>query len=551
MKAFLQKWMRYFWVAFFFSMFINALQLVFPIYMLLIYDKVLVSQSIPTLMTVTIGAVLALMVLASLDFLRSRLLVRVGVAVDRALTEPVITEMIRDASRPDSQAYRDGITDINTLRNYLAGNAAFSFFDLPWVPIYVFAIYCMSTQLGWLALAGVVVILILGLAQEALTGKRFAMAKTMEGESGRMVGLGLRNAEAVVSMNMMPGLVAHWMRPQEQALYLQTNAYRFSGALTSLSRSFRVAMQVFVYGLGAYLVLENESTPGVMIAASVIIRQAMNPVDQIMSTWKQTVEARGAYKKLGGLLDKIRQRQTMDLPDPKGGLEAEGVSLGLGGRPILANVSFALTPGESMGLIGPSGAGKSTLCRLLLGVWAGTSGTVRLDGADILSWNPDALGRHIGYLPQDVELFSGTISDNIARMGDVDAEKVVEAATLAGVHEMILRLPQGYDTQVGDMGVRLSGGQRQLIGLARVFYGGPKLVVLDEPNSNLDERGERCLVQALATLKERQVTTILVTHKTSLLTALDKILLLKEGQVAMFGPREEVFQALKAPAARV
>lgn len=545
MKAFLKKWMQYFWFAFFFSLFINTLQLVFPVYMLLIYDKVLVSRSLPTLLTVTVGAVLALSVMACLDFLRSRLLVRAGVAVDRTLTQPVITEMVRDAARIDSNSYREGILDINTLRNFLAGNAVFSFFDLPWVPIYIFAIYCMNAWLGWLALGGACVLLVLGLAQEFLTGERFTTAKTMERRSGQLVSLGLRNAEVITGMNMLPGLIKHWLRSQEQALWLQTNAYRFSSLFHSLSKSFRSGMQVFVYGLGAYLVLENETSAGVMIAASVIVRQALNPVEQIMGAWKQSVETRAAYKRLQQLLEKAQTRKPMELPEPKGRLDVEGLGLALAGRPILGNVTFALAPGESMGLIGPSGAGKSSLCRLLLGIWQGTAGKVRLDGADILSWDSDILGRHIGYLPQDVELFAGTVAENIARMGEVEPDKVVEAATLAGVHETILRLHQGYDSQVGDLGAQLSGGQQQLVGLARVFYGTPRLVILDEPNSSLDERGERALVQALSELKAKEVTTIMVTHKPSLLATMDKILLLKDGQVAMFGPRDEIFQALK------
>ena len=550
MKAFLKQLMRFFGFAFFFSLFINTLQLVFPIYMLLIFDKVLVSRSLPTLITVTIGALLALVVMALLDFLRSRLLVRAGVAVDRRLTKPVITEMVRDAARIDSKSYREGILDINTMRNFLAGNAAFSFFDLPWVPIYLFAIFCMNMWLGWLAVAGACVLLILGLAQEFLTGPRFTLAKTMERQSGQLINLGLRNAEVITGMHMQPGLIGHWERPHEQTLYLQTNAYRFSGILNSISRSFRAGMQIFVYGLGAYLVLENQGTVGTIIAASVITRQALNPVEQIMNTWKQTVEARAAYMRLDALLGAADIREHMELPEPAGKIDAEAVGLAVSGRPILGNVSFALEPGESMGLIGPSGAGKSSLCRLLLGIWPSTSGKVRLDGADIFSWNKDMLGPYIGYLPQDVELFAGTISENIARMGEVDSAKVVEAATLAGIHEIILRLPQGYDTQIGDLGMQLSGGQRQLVGLARVFYGQPRFVILDEPNSNLDERGERALVQALATLKERAVTTIMVTHKPSLLSSMDKVLVLKDGQVALFGPRDEVFRALapQAPA---
>ncbi|NCD25763.1 MAG: type I secretion system permease/ATPase [Deltaproteobacteria bacterium] len=549
MNRFLKKWKRALGFAGFFSLFINMLQLVFPVYMLIIFDKVLASRSIPTLLTVSVGAVLALVVLACLDFLRSRLLIRVGLSVDQNLTEPVVREMMRDAVRIDSRSYREGIVDINTLRNFLAGNAAFSFFDLPWVPVYVAAIFCMHPLLGWLAVAGILVVLVLGIAQEYLSGPRFTMAKTMERHSGQLLTLGLRNAEVIAGMNMLPGMIAHWKEPYDQALYLQTKAYRFSTALGSVSGSFRTAMQVLVYGLGAYLVLENESTAGVMIAASVIMRQAMGPVDRIMGTWKQTVDARAAYKRLAGLLEAASERPAMELPDPEGKVDVETASLAIGGRPILAGVSFALAPGESMGLIGPSGAGKSSLCRLLLGIWGATSGTVRLDGADIATWDRDALGRHIGYLPQDVELFAGTVSENIARMGTVEPEKVVEAATLAGIHDMVLRLPQGYDTQIGDLGMQLSGGQRQLIGLARVFYGGPKFVILDEPNSNLDDSGERALGQALRELKARRVTTVMVTHKPSLLASADKVLVLKEGRSAFFGPREEVFQAMAAASA--
>jgi PrtD family type I secretion system ABC transporter len=281
-----------------------------------------------------------------------------------------------------------------------------------------------------------------------------------------------------------------------------------------------------------------------MIAASILTRQALNPVDQIMSTWKQTVETRGALRRLDRLFDRAVTPTNMELPTPEGKLDVEAVSLTLANRPVLQNITFGLAPGELMGLIGPSGAGKSSLCRVLLGIWQGSSGKVRLDGADIFTWDGQSLGEHIGYLPQDVELFAGTVSENIARMGTIDPDKVVHAATLAGVHEMILRLPQGYDTQIGEAGSNLSGGQRQRIGLARVFYGDPRLVILDEPNSNLDEPGEKALLAALMELKKQKVTTIMVTHKPSLLSFVDKVLLLKDGQMVMFGPRDGVFQKL-------
>jgi PrtD family type I secretion system ABC transporter len=544
MRLLLKKWMRYFVFAGIFSLFINTLNLTFPVYMLSIYDKVLVSHSIPTLITLTVGALLALLVFALLDFLRSRLLVRAGVAIDRSLSEPVIVEMIQDASRINTLSYREGIADISMIRNYFSGNAMFAMFDLPWVPLYLLVIYLMHPLLGWLAIGGAVVLLVLGVFQEFLTGKRFATAKAIETRSANLVSVGLRSAEVLTGMNMVRGFVDHWKKRQDQAVYLQTNAFRFSGLFTSLSMGFRVAMQVFVYGLGAYLVLQNESTVGIMIAASIITRQALNPIEQLMSTWKQTVETRGALKRLEKLFDRADTPTSMELPRPEGKLDAEAVTLHLANRPVLQNITFGLAPGELMGLIGPSGAGKSSLCRVLLGIWPGTSGKVRLDGADIFTWDGQSLGEHIGYLPQDVELFAGTVSENIARMGTIDSDKVVHAATLAGVHEMILRLPQGYDTQIGEGGSNLSGGQRQRIGLARVFYGDPRLVILDEPNSNLDEPGEKGLLGALMELKKQKVTTIMVTHKPSLLSFADKVLLLKDGQMVMFGPRDEVFQKL-------
>jgi PrtD family type I secretion system ABC transporter len=536
--------MRYFVFAGIFSLFINTLNLTFPIYMLAIYDKVLVSRSMPTLVTLTIGALLALLVFALLDFLRSRLLVRVGVAMDRSLSEPVVVEMIKDASRIDSLSYREGITDINKVRNYFAGNAMFAMFDLPWVPVYLLAIYLMHPLLGWLAIGGAVVLVIMGLFQEFLTGRRFSAARTIATSSASLIGAGLRNAEVLTGMNMVKGFMDHWKEKQDQAVFLQTDAYRFASFFTAVSTSFRTAMQIFVYGLGAYLVVQNESTVGVMIAASILTRQALNPVDQIMSTWKQTVETRGALRRLDRLFDRAVTPTNMELPTPEGKLDVEAVSLTLANRPVLQNITFGLAPGELMGLIGPSGAGKSSLCRVLLGIWQGSSGKVRLDGADIFTWDGQSLGEHIGYLPQDVELFAGTVSENIARMGTIDPDKVVHAATLAGVHEMILRLPQGYDTQIGEAGSNLSGGQRQRIGLARVFYGDPRLVILDEPNSNLDEPGEKALLAALMELKKQKVTTIMVTHKPSLLSFVDKVLLLKDGQMVMFGPRDGVFQKL-------
>jgi len=544
MREFLKKWMKFFFVAGFFSLFINLLMLTFPIYMLSIYERVLYSYSMPTLYTLTIGAVIALIVMGILDFLRSRLLVHVGVDMDRTLSRPVFSEMLRDKCRIGGLGYHDGLKDVNTLRNYFSGNAIFAFFDAPWTPLYILVIWLMHPLLGYFALAGAVLLFVLGIFQELLTRKKLAQAGAIEGDANQFVTACMRNAEVVNAMSMTPGVADHWRATSNEATRLQTQANSTGGAMTASTQSIRSAMQVLIFGLGAYLVLQNQSTPGIIIAASIIMRQALQPVERAMGSWRQTVDARAAYKRLDELIKSMPVEEEMELPPPEGRLEAEGASLAIDGTTILRGVTFGLPAGEMMGLIGPSGAGKTTLCRLILGLWPSMGGKVRLDGYDVHAWDQAQLGPYIGYLPQDVELFPGTVSENIARMGDVQPEKVVAAARLAGIHEMVLKLPKGYDTWIGDDGVRLSGGQRQRIALARAMYDSPKLVVLDEPNSNLDDAGEKALIQALKQLQENGVTTVIVTHKPALLNNVDKVLMLKEGMVSMFGPREEVFQKL-------
>lgn len=544
MGKFLKKWLKYFVFAGFFSLFINLLYLTFPIYMLAIYDRVLSSYSMPTLITITVGALFALIVLGGLDFLRSRLLVQAGVQMDNALSRPVLAEMIQDAGRVKPTGYADGLKDVNTLRNYFAGNAIFFIFDAPWTPIYIAIIYIMHPVLGYVAAGGAVVIILLGLLQEHLTRNRYHQAQAIQNRGKSFINASLRNAEVVSSMGMLQGIVDAWKEGNDEAMRLQTQANRFGGALQSVTKSFRMAMQVLIFGAGAYLTLQNQASAGVIIAASIIMGRALAPVDQGMSTWRQTVEARGAYKRLKEMVNAPQERESLELPAPKGKLDVEGATLAIDQRYILRNVAFSLEPGEVLGLIGPSGAGKTTLCRILLGLWPSLGGKVRLDGSDVYTWDQQELGAHIGYLPQDVELFPGTVSENIARMGEIDSEEVIRAARMAGVHDFILRLPGGYDTDIGDRGAKLSGGQRQRIGLARALYRTPKLVVLDEPNSNLDDAGEKALMQAIQQLKAAGSTTVMVTHKPSLLSGVDKVLMLKDGQTAMFGPRDEVFKKL-------
>ncbi|MCD6291925.1 MAG: type I secretion system permease/ATPase [Deltaproteobacteria bacterium] len=544
MRKFMIRWSRFFTFAGIFSLFINLLYLTFPIYMLAIYDRVLSSYSIPTLITITTAAMLAHVVLGILDFLRSRLLVMAGVEIDKTLSPMVLSEMLRDSTRLQKIGYNQGLRDVNLLRNYFAGNAIFAIFDCPWVPIYLLIIYVIHPLMGLVATGGAVVIIILGLIQDKLTNKRLLVANLLSNQSQGLVGMSLRNSEAVNAMGMTPGVIEHWDRINNQLVDFQTRASRDAGLIQSITKTIRISMQVIIYGVGAWLTLKNECTAGVMISSSIIMGRALGPIESGMATWKMTIDARGAYKRIDALLKIIKPGESMELPEPKGAIAVENATLAIAGKYILQNVTFNLEPGESLGLIGASAAGKTTLCRLLLGLWPSMGGKVRLDGSDIFVWDSERLGRFIGYLPQDVELFPGTVSDNIARLGEIDVDQVITAAKAAGIHELILKLPNGYDTDVSPGSGALSGGQRQRLGIARALYGKPRFIVLDEPNSNLDEAGELELLKTIAGLKALQITTVIVTHKPALLAGVDKILLLKEGRTAMYGPRQQVFDAL-------
>lgn len=544
MKSIFKQWRPYIAYGAFFSMFINILQLTFPIYMLQIYDRVLSSYSMPTLYVITLAAIVALIVMATLEFIRSRLLVRCGVAIDQALSRDVLDQVLKKAALPGNAPNQAGLRDVNLVRNFFGGNAIFTLFDIPWTPIFLAVIYFLHPLLGMVATVGAVLLIVLALINEKLSRKPLDAANTMNGFSMKFVESARRNAQAVGSMGMQEGITRRWQGFNDNVMKLQTQASRHSGAVQSLSSWLRQSMQVFIYGVGAWLTLEGQATPGAMIAASIIMGRALAPVQMGIGSWKSMVEARGAWHRLKDTLGGLVQKESMDLPEPKGELKAEHVTFALNNSYILRDINFHLPPGESLGLIGPSGAGKSTLCRLLLGIWPANGGVVRLDGANVYDWDKEKLGPHIGYLPQDIELFSGTVGENIARLGEVDADEVVAAAKRAGVHEMILNLPQGYDTRVGEGGIVLSGGQRQRIGLARAIYRLPRLVILDEPNSNLDEEGEKALLASWQHLRAAGCTLIVVTHKPSLLAGVDKVLMLKSGQVAMFGPRDAVFRKL-------
>ena len=546
MQEFLRSCRYFFGYAFFFSMFVNILQLTFPIYMLHVYDKVLTSYNMSTLVVITAAATICLTVLALLEWLRSRLLVRAGIEFDKQLSGPVLRESLKSASSPERNTKQATIRDVQVLRNFLGGNAVFAFFDLPWMPLYFLLIFILHPALGWASVLGGVAVLILGLCTERMTRSKLESATMLNSHSNEFFSASMRNASIVRSMGMIGSVAKRWESVNNTVIELQTRASHYAGLLHAISRSLRVGLQVVIYAVGAYLAVTHQSTAGVMIAASIIMGRALAPIDQAMATYKLSLEARGAYKRLKALLDAPPTLQPMELPPPAGALSAEGLLLTVHGRPIIRGVSFALPAGQSMAVIGPSAAGKSTLCKLLLGIWPPSMGKVRVDGADIASWDMEKLGPFVGYLPQDVELFAGSIAENIARMGDVEPEKVIMASKIAGVHNLVLQLPKGYDTQIGEHGAMLSGGQRQRVGLARALYGNPRIVVLDEPNSNLDDEGDACLLQALINLRHMKATVVLVTHKSSVLSIVDNIMVMQEGQVAMYGPRQEIMARLAA-----
>ena len=439
------------------------------------------------------------------------------------------------------------LQDLTNIRQFLTGNALFAFFDLPWFPIYLAVIFFFEPSLGVFSVCGVAILVILAFVNESVSKKPLAEANGLAIASSNLATNNLRNAEVIEAMGMLPNLMGRWYKLHARFLQLQAEASEKAGIVGAITKFVQVSMQSLVLGYGALLVIEGKMTPGMMIAASILVGKALAPVQMVIGVWKSWTNTRSAYERLTGLLNENPPRQAgMDLPTPAGALSVEAVTAAPPGVnvAVIKNMSFALQPGDVLGIIGPSGSGKSTLARLLVGVWPAAMGKVRLDGSDIYQWNKDQLGPSIGYLPQDIELFAGTVAENIARFGEVDSEKVILAAKRAGVHDMILHLPQGYDTRLGDGGGGLSGGQKQRLGLARAMYDDPSLIVLDEPNSNLDDAGEQALVAALLDLRSRGKTIILVTHRTSVLGVTNKLLLVQDGSPQMFGPSQQVLMAL-------
>ena len=530
-----------------FSFFVNLLLLAPALFMLQVFDRVLTSQSQETLLVLLLGVAVALGLMAMLDYLRGRLQGVAGNLIAEQLSPTVAKLMLAHTARRAERAPSEGLRDVAALRNLFSAQGLLALFDMPWAFVYVAVIWLAHPLLGMAAAAASVLMLVLAVVNDRVTRRDIEALQKEAARATRYLEASMQNAELAQSLGMGDALIDRWRHLNAGVTALQGPTARKSVAMAALTRTTRQAVQVLLQALGAYLVITGEGTPGILVACTILLGRALAPVEQVVGSWRVLAEGRLAFSRLSELLGAAeRQPERMTLPAPSGRLHAQGLVFRppQSERMILAGVSLSLEPGESLAITGPSGAGKSTLVRLLTGLWKPNAGAVRLDHVDLAQWPREELGPWLGYVPQDVELFAGTVADNIARLGEVDADKVVQAAQRAGVHELILALPEGYDTVIDTLGVMLSPGQRQRIALARALYGDPKLLVLDEPNSNLDGAGELALAEALKALRG-QVTVIVVTHRSTLVQHMDKLLVLEAGRVQQYGPVAEVMQSIK------
>ena len=530
-----------------FSMFINILMLVPPLYMLQLYDRVLGSRSQDTLIMLTLIVVVLFITMGLLEVVRSRVLVRVGNKLDSMLSQRIFDNLFELERKAPGRSSSMPLNDLTQVRQFMTGNGLFAFFDAPWMPIYIIVLFIFHPAFGFFAIFAAIVLVGITVANEYSTKEKLAEANNLSRASTIYVDSNIRNAEVVNAMGMRNNISKIWADKYYGFLNAQNIASDSAGVWSNLSKSLRVMFQSLILGLGAYLAINMEVTPGMMIAASIIMGRALAPLDLIIGSWKGFSSARSSYERIEGLLNDFpKDKEYMQLPAPKGEITLENVVVipPSGTVPSLKGISMRIEKGDVVGIIGPSAAGKSSLARVMLGLWPLTNGVARIDKADISQWNREDLGQYVGYLPQDIELFEGTVSQNIARFGEVEPEKVVEAATKAGVHEMILKLNEGYDTKIGPGGASLSGGQRQRIGLARALYNNPVFIVLDEPNSNLDDVGEAALVEAIKTLRAGGTTVVIITHRTNVLQATNKLALINNGVLELYGNTNDVLNAI-------
>ena len=532
-----------------FSMVANVLMLSPTLYMLQVFDRVMVSRSELTLLAMSLITLFLFGVMAFAEWMRSRVLVRAGVQLDGLLGTRVFNASFEANLAPSGVSPARAFGDLIQIRQFLTGNGILAFFDTPWTPIYMAVLFILHPMLGFLALFFAAVQGALAWFGHRSTVAPAEAASKAGSEASAYLQGKLRNAEVLEPMGMVHNLRPHWAQRHAHAQQLQGRAQALTHRITAWSKFIRYAQQSLALGAGALLVIDGQLSPGGMIAANVLMSRALAPIDMLVGAWRGFISARGAFGRLEALLGAHPERDpALSRVAPQGALTLRDVVAVAPGRaePILKGVSVAVSRGTVTVVLGPSGSGKSTLARCMVGIWPGVSGEVLLDGLPIEGWDRNELGPYLGYLPQDIELFEGSIAENIARFGEVSPEKVIAAARSAGLHEMILRFPKGYDTPIGEAGNLLSGGQRQRIGLARAVYGDPVLVVLDEPNANLDDVGEAALVRTVQELKAKGRTVFLITHRPGIVAVADRVLILRNGMVQADGPRDEVLAALRA-----
>ena len=523
----------------------NILMLTGAIFMLEIYDRVLPSRSVPTLVALVILAACLFTAQGLLDLIRGRILVRIGARLDEQLSARVYETIVRLPLRVGNRT--DGLQqlrDLDNVRSFLSGAGPTALFDLPWLPVYLAICFAFHPYIGLAATAGAIVLAIITLLTEFLTREPIKTATGHANTRNALAEASRRNAEAIKAMGMLPRIAAHWQDANQKYMSAQQRASDVAGGFGSASKVLRMMLQAGVLAVGAYLVIHQEATAGIIIAGSILSARALAPVDMAIANWKSFMAARQGWQRLTKLLELLPAlTEPMALQPPQKTLTVENATAAPPGsdRIVVQDVSFTLQAGRGLGIIGPSGSGKSSLARLLIGVWPTVRGRIRLDGAALDQWPAETLGASIGYLPQDVELLAGTVAQNIARFASpVDAEAVVAAATAAGVHELIVSLPEGYETQVGEGGTALSAGQAQRVALARALYGNPFLVVLDEPNSNLDAEGDEALSRAIMGVRARGGIAVVVAHRPSAIVSVDLLLMMNQGRAQVFGPKDEV-----------
>ena len=531
-----------------FSFFINVLMLTGPLFMLQIYDRVLTSRSISTLMALFVLVAVLFGFVGLLEFVRSRLFTRIGTRLDILLQDAVFTSVLKHSVKRSPHVGTRPIRDLETVRGYITGGGPAMLFDMPWAPVYIAVNFMFHWMLGVFSVVAAIVLFILAAMNDRMTRTAIEKGAGAAANSMAVAEEGRRNADALSALGMLGAFQMRWQTSQRAAVSESLRASDLGGVISAISKSGRLLFQSSILAVGAALAIAQEVTPGVMIAASIILSRALAPIDQAIVQWRGFSTARRAYRRLSSLLaqDGVGEA-AMSLPAPNGDLAVEGLVINSPGREqiILRNINFAMRSGEVLGIVGPTGAGKSTLGRALVGIWPPLRGHVRLDGADVTQWDSDALGKFVGYMPQDVELLDGSVAENIARLDpNARPDDVVKAAHLANVHHMILRLPEGYDTQIGEHGDALSAGQRQRIGLARALYGDPVLIVLDEPNANLDAEGETALIETIQSTRDRGATVVIIAHRHRAISVTDKLLALKDGVQIAFGIRDEVLTSM-------